>query len=63
MPTFDFEALKAAVDELALVFDIQLKRVVFPELVNPMIPHCKAILFLQINFYWQQNYLFMSENG
>lgn len=45
-------------DDFALVFDIQLKRVVFPEFASPMIPHCNAICFTLIDFYDLQNYLF-----
>jgi len=46
----DFEALKAAAEDCALVFDMQLKMVVFPEFVSPTIPHCKAIWFTGLYF-------------
>jgi len=43
MLMFDLLALKAKLLAAALVLDMQLKMVVFPTLVIPIIPHCKPI--------------------
>jgi len=43
MPIFDFEALKAKLLVCARVLLMQLKIVVFPIFVIPMIPHFKPI--------------------
>ncbi len=42
-PMLDFPVLKAKLVIWALVFDMQLNRVVLPELVMPTIPHFKLI--------------------
>jgi hypothetical protein len=44
MPIFDFEALKAKLLVCARVLLMQLKMVVFPIFVIPMIPHFKPIV-------------------
>jgi hypothetical protein len=43
VPILDLVALKAKFDDSALVFDMQLKIVVLPMLVNPIMPQFKAI--------------------
>jgi hypothetical protein len=42
-PRFDLLELKAKLDDSALVFEMQLNRVVFPVLVMPIIPQFNAI--------------------
>jgi len=44
MPMFDLVALKAKLEASALVFDMQLKIVVFPVFVRPMMPQLRAII-------------------
>jgi len=41
----DFVALKTKLDVSAFVFDTQLNMVVFPVLVNPVIPQFNAMIF------------------
>ena len=43
-PRFDLFVLKAKLLVSTLVSEIQLKMVVFPILVKPIIPHCKPIV-------------------
>jgi hypothetical protein len=44
LPIFDLVALNAKLLASALVFDMQLKMVVLPILVRPMIPQFNAIM-------------------
>jgi len=46
MLIFDLFELNAKLLACALVLDIQLKMVVFPTFVIPMIPHCKPIVLI-----------------
>jgi hypothetical protein len=62
MPIFDLVALKAKLVASALVFEMQLKIVVFPVLVNPMMPQLRAIFegYLLLSFYGCKGKIIMS---
>jgi hypothetical protein len=45
IPRLDLFELKAKLEDSARVFEMQLKRAVFPVLVMPMMPQFNAIFF------------------
>jgi hypothetical protein len=52
MPIFDLCELKANLVDSALVLDMQLKRVVFPELARPMIPQLSGMTYPYLEYIW-----------